>query len=173
MAYLAREIARAKWDPKPDLGAGEISADTFKDLRTDKSKLSLWTFPNSALAELEEIALAMATTRTSIEKLDLAWVEKKILDEKGILFGNEPGSTPVAELRAKHLNAVSLDVVRIAEIAKFVADAVRNKNQFRRFSTAEIKKIIVKALEEKRLRLEDLNSDLKRKIEELLGKHVE
>lgn len=165
MAYLIRAITRAKWEPKDDLNENEISADVFKDLKTRDSKLSLWICEQPNLMELKKIVLAIASGRDKLEKVDIVWIDKKILESEGITFEFEPGDTPVEDLKELHLNAIKLDIFRLEEIALKIADAVRQKNQFRRFSIKETAELIKNALNSQRLRSEDLKPGLKKDIE--------
>ena len=168
MTYLVRKIKRAKWLSRAELRSDEeISSDALtKNLQTTGSKLSLWTYSSEDLRELDEIALAIASTRDFLDSLEIAWVEKEELEDKGISFEEAPGDTPLADLRERHIHAVCLDVVRIANISEFYADAVRNKNRWKRFSVREIEKLIIQAWKDKRLIHEDLKPELMQKIKD-------
>ena len=54
MPVLARKIARAKWEPKPELGNDEIAADAVTaDLKTTGNTLSFWRCESSSAADLQ------------------------------------------------------------------------------------------------------------------------
>ena len=166
MAYLIRAITRAKWEPKDDLNENEISADVFIDLRTTASKLSFWICEQPGhMEELEEIVLAIASCRDKLEKVDIVWIDKKVLESEGITFEFEPGKTPVEDLKELHLNAIKLDIFRLEKIALTIAEAIRNYNHFHRFSRKEIERLFRNALDTGRLNIEDLKPTLKEELE--------
>jgi hypothetical protein len=50
---LARKVARAKWEPRSDLGDGTIAADAVTaDLRTTENTLSFWRCNSSSADDL-------------------------------------------------------------------------------------------------------------------------
>ena len=162
MGYIVRKISRAKWEPKEELGVDAIAADAVTaDLRTTGNCLSFWecSDPNNR-EELKEIALALATpaNRESdrVDKIDLAWIERKAVEGKGITLERTQGDTRIPHLRLKHIDAIHLDLNKIGILAKLLAHSVRNDNQYFRFTQAKVRKILSEALENGHISLDDL-----------------
>lgn len=168
MGYIVRKISRAKWEPKEELGVDAISADAVTvDLRTTGNCLSFWecSDPNDR-EELKEIALALATpaNRESdrVDKIDLAWIEKKAVEDKGIRLERSKGDTKIAYLRSKHIDAIHLDLEKIGILAKLFAHSVRKDNQYFRFTQAKVRKILSEAVQNGHISLDDLPEKIRR-----------
>ena len=85
MAVFVRKIDWAKWKQAVDLGDGEISADAITgDLRTTKNKLSFWRCPTAEVPDLERAALAIATARDPLDRIDLVYLDDASIRKNGL-----------------------------------------------------------------------------------------
>ena len=166
MGHVVRKISRAKWDPKEELGSDAISADAVtSDLRTNGNCLSFWecTDANSEI-ELHEIVLALAGAFERLDKIDVAWIDQDVAAKKGITFEKSEGRTLVADLRKKHLDAIQLELNKITILAKLLAKAVRNDNNFRRYTRKDVLKVLTEAIQKGRLSIDELPENIRKSV---------
>lgn len=166
MGHVVRKISRAKWDPKEELGSDAISADAVtSDLRTNGNCLSFWECidANNEI-ELHEIVLALAGAFERLDKIDVAWIDRDAAANEGVTFEKSEGKTLVADLREKHLNAIRLELNKISILAKLLAKAVRNDNNFRRYTRKDVLKILAKAVQDGRLSIDELPENVRKHV---------
>ena len=144
--FLARKISRAKWEANRVLSAGEISADAITgDLRTQDNSLSFWRCGIGDKTKLEEVALAIAAGRDSVDKLDIVWLADNDLRDDGQILRNIEGRTPVAELAKLHVDVCALDYVRLGKVAHRVVTALEEK-RYLRLTKLRVKKLLTVAV---------------------------
>ena len=165
---LARKIARAKWNAQRSVlqgfGAEEIRADAITaDLRTRDDALSFWRCPTGDRDELEEVALAIAAMGDRPSKLDLVWLKYVELQADGLVLKNTRGDTPVADLADMHVDVCKLDYVRLGTVARRVVAAIAEQRCCR-FSATDVKQLLLAAIREKRIKLDNLKPTLKEKV---------
>lgn len=166
VVYLVRKIDRKKWEPNPGLQQNEISADAVTaNLKTTENKLSLWKCEVAEPKELEQIALALGAAGERIDKIDIVWVAKEILDKDGIKLVESSGTTPVVELQSRHMDAVLLDLSRIGKVAHCVANAIRIGKQHHRFSHYQVKKLVRTAVQQGLVMVSDLHQGIQKDIQ--------
>ena len=73
------------------------------------------------------------------------------------------GKTRVRGLIDRHVDACGLDYVRLGAVARIIAGALE-KQQYRRSTKAGVRKLLVAAIKDGRLKLEDLEQDVKDEI---------
>ena len=143
--FVARKIARAKWDKRPEFADGEIPADALTaDLRTKQNALSFWRCGGET-ADLENVALAIAAAADRIDKVELVWLAAEKLTEDRQTFEGSPGYTPVADLADRHVDLRRLDVVRLVRLANRVMEAL-GEGHYHRVSSARVKTVRIRAL---------------------------
>lgn len=164
MRFLVRIINRAKWNPQPGLDSAEIPADAVTvDLRTQGNRLSFWMYVGDQVTGIRDAALAHASARDSVEKLDLVWMPESVFSNDGIHFENSSGNTPVATMRAKHIDAVSLDLVRLGMVAKRVAEAIEAE-QCKRMTRKDVLKVLSGAVGKNVLNLDDVSTKVRDQV---------
>jgi len=171
VAFLARKISRAKWDPGP--GPGEIRADAVTgDLRTEDDDLSMWICPQSGgldlPSNLSDVVLALASGSKRVDKIDVAWISIEALHAQGLAPTPTAGETPVASLQDRHVDLQQLDYERLGKVARLLSSAVRN-NQVQRFREKQVVSLLVEAVKRNALRPEDLQPDVRERITRNLG----
>lgn len=166
MTHLARKFSRAKWDRKPYLAPDEIRADALtRCLRTTDDSLSFWRC-ESTEADVDEVALALATGMERLEKIDVVLVEERELRGSGLRPEPSEGRTPVGDLRGRHVDVVHLDAGRLGTIARCVADAVHTKQTTFFFTRGRLKGILRRAIEAGRVRTESLKEKVQAEVSE-------
>ena len=163
-AFLARSISTAKWKAKTNIAANEISADAVThDMRTIGNTLSFWLYDPAREGSLEEAALALASIRDNIQRLDLVWVDQKIVEQINLRVESTQGETPARHLKSNHRDVIGLDVTRLMALAQNLANALIN-NQTRRFTEKQIHTLLCNAAKNNLIAMDDLKSSVAEKI---------
>ena len=165
---LARKIQIPKWERRSGLGKNEIPADVTADLRTGDNNLSLWKYLPDETG-LDDVFLALAAGQQELDKMDVAWVSDQDLEKDGIRLQGSPGTTPVIDLRDRHVDAIQLDVTRLGKIAHQVAAAIDNQH-FHRKTRAEIVELLGQAVRAGRVDPVVLGKNVRAKVEEYLSR---
>lgn len=160
MEYIARKINQARWEPAPHDPEG-IRADALKCLMTRNDSLSFWEC-TATIEDMKETALAVVGGMDHIQAFDLVLIEKARLTAIAHVY--TPGATVVADLRDRHLDYEKLNVDHIHELAGEIAEQVRGQQSFRirRFTKAEVRKLLGEAIQAGRLQVEDLKDDVRK-----------
>ncbi len=162
--FLARKISRAKWEAKKELSEGEISADAVTaDLRTQGNTLSFWRCGTGMETEVEEAALAIAAAGERVDKLDIVWVNEDELQTDGQTLQDTIGFTPVTELVDRHVDICRLDYIRLGNVAHHVITAIEN-DRYIRLSKGRVADILVAAVEQERVNLDDLEKRVQEEV---------
>lgn len=167
--YLARGISLAKWNAERNhnewgLGLDEISADAVTvDLRTKNNNLSLWKCGDATVFEIEEVALALVAANKHVDKLDLAWIHEDDLRRNNQNYMETTGETPAIQLANKHIDVVQLDYSRLGTIAHCVRTAIDN-GQCIRVPKPRVREILVEAVRQNRIALDDLQERVQAEV---------
>lgn len=162
--FLARKIARAKWEARSGLSDGETSADAVTgDLRTRENSLSFWRCAAGTNDEVEEAALAIAAGGDRIDRFDIVWLAEDELRADGQTLEDTRGRTPIAELAGRHVDVCRLDYVRLGDVARRVAAAIED-GRYRRLTKARVKTLLTAAVERRRIEPEDLADGLRMEL---------
>lgn len=170
MPYLDRKITRVKWETGNEFAPNEIPADAVTaDLRTKSNTLSFWQLETPTnYIEISKIALALVTEADRIDRLDLTWIDKNGFRSQGISVNPSDGRTPVKSLQSTHVDVAKLDLNRLSKIASWIADGL-SQNQYRRFTKKEIIQIIIEAIRQDLVSLDDLAPEVKDEIDKEFG----
>lgn len=163
--FLARKVSRVKWEPKDGIGAREIPADAVTaDLRTEDNTLSFWRCGEASKDTVERAALAIAAAAERIDRLDIVWVaEERLQNEDQLSLKQADGRTPVQGMVRNHIDVEWLDYARLGKIASRVAQALRDR-QHRRLTKKGVREILVAAIRERALSLDDLDDKVRAEI---------
>jgi hypothetical protein len=164
-AFLARSISTAKWRAKTNIAENEISADAVTyDMRTADNTLSFWLYDPSKEGSLEDVALALASVRDNIQRLDLVWVDQQEVEQINLKIESTHGETPAKHLQGKHRDVVGIDLMRLVALARNLASAVAN-NQTRRFTEKQIQTLLCNAAKNKLIVTDDLKTSVAERIQ--------
>ena len=122
---VARMITRSKWEPKPGIRAGEIGADAVTgDHRTQGNALSFWRCTSGTKDDFQDAALAIATGRDDVAKVEIVWLEDEDLKADGQSFLDTDGRTPIPDLVERHVDVHKLDYDRLGKVARRIVSAL-------------------------------------------------
>lgn len=115
------------------------------------------------------VALTLAAAAERVDKVELVWVDPDDLQQDGIGMNPSAGRTPVASMADEHVDAVHLDLVRLGLVARHVARALAEK-RYRRWTKAQVRRILVAAVEDKRVALDHLDDRVREEVRAALEK---
>ena len=170
--FLIRKISRAKWGLNKELSSEEIPADAVTvDLRTKENSLSFWKCKSDSRENIEEIALAIVAAGSSVERLDLICIANDKLQEDGQTWKDTDGRTPVEDLVKQHVDVYRLDYVRLGKIASRIATAIK-ADGYIYLTKKSLTQLLVTAVKEKRIDLEELEEKVKVEVQKLLDQET-
>ena len=170
---IGREITRAKWCKGAGLLNDEIPADAVTvDLRTSNNKLSFWRCGTYEKVLLDDLALAMASAADRVDRMDFVWMQQDELEDKSVKFVGTKGLTPVEALVDKHVDALSLDFVRLGQIARSVDNALQS-DRYRRFTKKEIAGVLMHAVQAGRVQLDELREKVQEEVAKQLAANTD
>ena len=171
--FLARKISRAKWSKKSEFSEGEIPADAVTaDLRTTDNALSFWKCDTTDRGVLQDAALAIAASGNRIDKLEVVWIAEKELRAHGQTLKDTDGDTPISSLRKRHVDVRKLDYVRLGDVAQQISAAIEN-NEHLLLTRKAVRDILVSAVKQKNVNLEDLAHKVQEEIRKSLETSAE
>ncbi len=161
-------ISVAKWRQLEWMSKGDISADALtSDLRTLENNLSFWRCKEASIKDIEDVALAIASGRDRIDKLDIVLIDDSDL-KSDCKTKDSKGRTPVENLVHLHVDVLELNYYRLGIIARSIVSAIAD-DQCYRVSRKRIETLLVTAIiEEERLFIGNLNDRLRPQVQRLL-----
>lgn len=172
MAYLARKIARAKWDNtgRDYLANIAIRADAISScIKTANDSLSLWECSSLAEDDKNNVVLALAAGMEQLDVIDIVWVQISEIQRCGISIVESPGETPINELKSLHRDVCNLSMDRLCLLAQLIKINLAYEQYYRRYRITEIETILCDAIKAKRLTLESLKHKVQQKIQSKLN----
>lgn len=161
-----RKITKSKWNNQiqdlDDTLKNIIPADTIVEcLKTKGNTLSIWE-----VEDTEDAVLALAAVSQSISLIDVITFEKDFFDNSGIVIENKiVEENPVIDLQKKHYDIVNLNYDTLGEVAKHIANKVKdNESSIIRYTVGDIKKIIKKAVAADRVDISKLSPSIQASI---------
>jgi hypothetical protein len=110
-SFLARSVTTVKWKERDIGGRTAVPAHGItNDIRVTEDCLSLWTCDPSHLPSLEQVALALAATRDTIDRLDLVWIDETAIKNIPLRIVPTEGNTPAQSLRDRHRDVADIDL---------------------------------------------------------------
>lgn len=168
VSVLARKISLAKWQERAGLNADEVPADAVGDLRTLGNGLSFWHCKDDTDSEIHKVVLALAAGLERVDKMDLVWVDESAVTDDKLDCVKSEGDTPVDSLRNRHVDIVNLDLVRLGKLAMLLAKGI-SKTQCRRINKKDVVEIIVSAVREQLVSLDDLKEGVRVEVVKVLS----
>jgi len=162
MGLLVRKINRGKWPKVDNNDVFEISSDAITScLRSTKNTLSVWEINSEN--DLDEAVLALVANFQRLESIDVVLLDGQDLIKANVKCIQTKGITPVKDLEDTHYDLSELDYFRVGLIAEHISKRIFLK-KIKRYTITDLKRILVKAIDENRLSLEDLNESVRKKI---------
>lgn len=124
MPLAFRQLINASyWDKEREedeewLHPNEVRADTFKCLKSDKNRLSIYVINDES--ELQRLLAAVASNRNNVQHLDYALFDFALLDKYAIEYIDEPGVLPDDLVCNWHKDIIQLDGSTLHKLAKVI-----------------------------------------------------
>lgn len=162
MTLLIRKISLAKWMQNKILDGEEISADAITGcMRTNDNALSAWKITNED--EIEEAILAIVSKYKKPDKTDVVSIEPEFLNDNKFMLNETSGNTPVIDLRNKHVDISKFNYKSLGVLGNYIVKRIKEEKVMT-FTSGHIKRIIKKAIELNRVKREDLEESLIKKV---------
>lgn len=162
--FLARSISLAKWNARENISADALPADAVTiDLRTKDNILSFWICNPTDENSLQDVALAIASTRDTVQRLDIVWLEERNVARMDVAINPTVGETPAKHLNKNHRDIVGIDLLRLVRLARSVGSAVGNQ-QTKRFTAKEVEHLLLEAVKNGIVSAGDLRTGVSAKI---------
>ena len=158
LVLLIKWISIAKWRKnKPRLGR-EASADAITaDLRTNDNNLSVWEI--FSIEELEDAVLAMVSERNKIDKIDVVYLPKELVEKRDLSVILTDGKTRYTKFIDRHRDIADLNYVSLERVSDCVVESV-NMNRVKSFSKHEILLLLLTGMESNKIKFEALHPTL-------------
>ena len=162
MLLLVRKIERAKWDRRKSDAIEDTPADAITScMRTSRNKLSVWRI--GAEDQLPNAILAMVAVGEKLESMDFAILRGRELEAHGLDAKCSPGGTCVKDMIDSHYDIVDLTYCTLGRVAGIILAIVKEERVERR-TKAELREILMSAIEAERLSPADLAEKLRVKL---------
>lgn len=156
-SILMRKISAAKWREHIESKDFAVSADAITScLKTKENKLSCWNTD-----DLEDVVLIFALTLSKLARIDIVKFEESFFSENDMELVKSPGITKVGHMIELHKDIIHLDYKKLG----IISDEIKNKSYAEdayiiEYEKGEVKKLLIKALEQKTIKKEDINERL-------------
>jgi hypothetical protein len=162
--FLARGVNAGKWKKRKIGQVFRVPAEGLtKDFRVEEDCLSFWTCDPTQPSSLDDVVLAVAVTRQTVDRLDLVWLEEEAIIATRAKVVETLGETPARTVRDRHRDVANFGLTGVSKLAHAVAKAV-NGTQTKRWTKKQVLEIIDNAVRNNALDLDGLSADIKEKI---------
>lgn len=173
MSFLVRKLN--KRDKLCALGACECIEDVFADVptnefRTTDGALSTWKI--DTIEDLENAVLAIAVSSSKISKMDFIIIDTELLEQNNLDYMQTYAGMeiPIPDLQDTHYDIVDISLKKLLDCSNvykkiIVEENDEEENFIIRFTEAEIKEILKKAILQKRVNKEKATKSIKEIIE--------
>ena len=157
MQLFVRKINRSKWNSSDD-NVFNLPSDAITSCtRTSRNTLSVWKITSEN--DLDEAVLALASNFQKLEAIDVVILDGDYLVKATIEQEQTNGITPVTDLIEYHYDLKNLNYYKIGLVAEHIIKRIR-LNKVKRYTITELKELLKKAIEQDRLKIEDLNESV-------------
>ena len=175
MPFLVRKIN--KRDQFPKLIDKECVEDIYADVptcefRTTNGSLSTWLIEN--LEDIDNAVLAIAVSSSQISKMDFIIIDTEVLAKNGLEYKQTYAGMelPIADLQNTHYDILDISLKKLiscTNVYKSIYSQEKDdEEQFiKRFTEAEIKEILKKAISENRVDISKASKSIRKVIEQL------
>lgn len=162
MSLLVRKINKAKWYSESKKYQLPACADSITlCLKTSKNTLSFWRIDKEA--EVEEAVLAIAASNHSLDAIDIVVIPTELLEQRGFKIQSTAGDTACKDLIDSHRDLAELTVKDLDALSEMIVSEL-NGNKVKRYTMLTLKNMIIKAVEDGRIAVDDLKEGVKNKI---------
>lgn len=162
MTLLVRKISKAKWYKVDIELTNDVAADAITNcLKTTRNTLSVWEI--DTLEDLEKAVLALVSNQEHLDTIDVVILNQSFLQQKKLSIVKSPGQTPVKSLISKHRDIENLTFEGLGIVRDHIIQELR-KNQIKRFTVSDLKKLLKQSIDSGLLNKEDLNCSIQNKL---------
>ncbi|MFH0924891.1 MAG: hypothetical protein V1872_04550 [bacterium] len=162
MSLLIRKIDKRKWLQTDICNGEDISADAITNcIKTKGNKLSVWE--SKTEADIEDSILAIVSSHQHLETIDVVLMNSDYLGKRGVDFIASPGLTPIEELKDTHIDLANLSYKKLGTVAYHIAERIKD-DSIKRYTKGSLKEILKRAIDQKKLKIDDLDENLKKGI---------
>ena len=164
MSYLLRKISIAKWQPNFALQPENFTADAITGCtRTSGNTLSVWASDsmNFSTEEVEKLVVALATTMSAPDTVDLIWLDADWLIQHGVAIDyDSEGDSKFSEVNSSHRDLVAIDHRQLAVVGQHIVDQYLSNAEihYKRYSRPQLIALVNKWLNrEGTFKMDDLH----------------
>jgi hypothetical protein len=169
MTYYLRKVSFSKWEPNKGKIASDYSADAITGCtRTSGNTLSVWSSEKMDFdsPECKNLIVAMASTMTRPDLIDLVWFENSWLNENEIKIDKTPGQSKCSLVNPHHRDIIELTHANLALVGEHIIDRMQTENAFKRISKKKLIALVANKITcEKLVSIEDLSEKWQKEIE--------
>lgn len=160
--YLIRKINKAKWFQVDIMNDDDVSADAITNcLKTIKNTLSVWNIESED--DIDKAILAIVSCQDHIETIDVVILNTDRIKDYDINIIASTGRTPIEELKNLHRDLSGLTYSKLGKIKNHIVERIRN-DRIRRYTKVKLKKLLLDAIQNGKLKIEDLNDSIQNKL---------
>lgn len=169
MSYLVRKLYKRENIEK--IGQADSVETMYADgaveeFRTNSGTLSTWEI--QSLEQIDDEVLAILVTSSDITKMDIVIINTKLLDTNGLLYNRTYAGQDIAvpDLQDTHFDILDITIPKLINCSKVFKQIYIDDNDegklIVRYAIGELKDLLIKANENKRIKLELLNPKMKK-----------
>ena len=156
-----------RWDGTATVKRPEakVCGDAITDLKTSSNMLSVWNVDGEN--QIEESVAVIALGRDRLDKVSYVMLENEAIeDEIKLLLENNAGKCKAIikeDILYRHRDIVELDSSQLESLAAYMLDRV-NQEQSDFKDLDDLKKIIARMIDEKKIDPNKINDKLKKEL---------
>ena len=169
MSYLVRKLYKRENIEK--IGQADSVETMYADgaveeFRTNSGTLSTWEI--QSLEQIDDEVLAILVTSSDITKMDIVIINTKLLDTNGLLYNRTYAGQDIAvpDLQDTHFDIIDITISKLINCSKVFKQIYIDDNDegklIVRYAIGELKDLLIKANENKCIKLELLNPKMKK-----------
>jgi hypothetical protein len=162
VSEFVRKIEKAKWYQLDILNGEDISADAITICtKTKDNRLSVWRIDSEE--KVDEAALAIISAHDHLDTIDIVIISPDYLHENGIASKQSDGNTRIDGLRKAHFDLIELTYDKLGILGHHIVHKLRTEKS-KRYTVSSQKNLLSQAIDAGRLKKEDLNESVRRKL---------
>lgn len=129
MDYLLRKITPNKWEPNVHREPQNYSADALTGCtRTSNNTLSVWHSKTKNFMDdsVEKLIVALAISMPQPAKIDVLWLEEKMLLKKGLSVIKSDADTEFTGVNPLHKDITELDYTKLGVVCQHIISQFKN-----------------------------------------------
>ena len=170
MSLLVRKITRNKW-PNELVQKNNLSADVAGDFRSNNSLLSLWEI--DSIEQIQDAMLAIATSCDNISRMDFVILESAGLSNINVNIQQESSPNAYVSYSDKHWDMTNVTYESLGNIIAYAHKNMLKEGYHKRFKEKEVKKLLIKAIQDKKVEFDKLTERMKKYLAPDLGIKVQ